>query len=121
MSEGQYLTTLIGVEQPFKVILAGTGATTLVTAGQNGTRVTVIRCANVTANTPTLALGVLSADGISTYRLRGVVAMTAGQVYKDYDVRLLPGEKLQAQAGTGNEIHCTGLYVDPPRMLSTPG
>lgn len=112
----EYLTSLVGIEGAFKAVLTGTGAVTLLTAGANGTRVTLIRAVNVTANTPTLALGILSADGLSTFRLRGVVAMTAGQVYvDDFGARLLPGEKLVAQAGAGNEVHCTGLYVDPPR------
>ncbi len=118
----EYLTSLVGIEGPFKAILSTTGATTLLTAGANGTRVTLIRATNVTTNTPTLALGILSADGLTTYRLRGAIAMTSGQVYVDEDgARLLAGEKLVAQAGTGNEVHVTGLYVDPSRgPRSTP-
>ena len=42
-------------------------------------------------------------------------ALTAGQVYKDYDIKLFRGEKLRATASVSNSVDVTGLYVDISR------
>lgn len=109
-----YLTTFFGVEQPFKQSLTTTSAVALVTAGSNGARVTLVRASEKAGGTPTLTLDILASDGVTSYSLH-TKALTAGQVYRETDVRLLGGEKLRATASVSNQVDVTGLYVTPPR------
>lgn len=86
----------------------------LVTAGNNGARVTVIRAAEISAvSTTTLRLEIVTAT--STFQIRGAKALAAHEVYQDFDVRLLKGEVLRAVASTSSAVHITGLYVEPSR------
>lgn len=105
-----YLTTPNGIEKPFHEKLSTTNAVALVTAGSASARVTIMRAAEMAGGTPTLQLDVLNSDGVTAYMLR-TGAMTARQVYIDYDVRLLAGEKLRATASVSNQVDVTGLYV----------
>lgn len=108
-----YLSTPSGNEQQFKVVLTTTGVTTLVTGGDNGARVTLVRAAEVAGATPTLRLEVW--DGSTAYQIKGAKALTAYEVYQDFDIRLLRGEVLRAVASAADQIHITGLYVDITR------
>lgn len=108
-----YLSTPAGNEQQFKAVLTTTAATTLVTAGDNGARVTLIRATEVAGATPTLILSIF--DGTTSYQLRGAKALTAYEVYQDFDVRLLRNEILRAQASAANQVHITGLFLDIQR------
>jgi hypothetical protein len=107
-----FLSTPAGNEQPFKFVLAATTVTTLVTAGDNGARVTLVRIAETAGTLATVRLEIW--NGTTAYIIKGAKALTAHEVYKDFDIRLLKGEVLRAEASlTG--VHITGLYVDISR------
>lgn len=108
-----YLSTPAGNEQQFRVVLSSTGVTELVTGGDNGARVTLVRAAEVAGATPTLRLEIW--DGSTAYQIKGAKALEPHEVYQDFDIRLLRGDVLRAQASAADEIHITGLYVDITR------
>lgn len=111
-----FLSVPTGNERPFSSLMTTTAAVALVTAGDNGARVTLIRAAEIAGTSvTTLRLDVLNAAGTSSVQIRGAKALTAHEVYQDYDVRLLRGEVLRATASTSTGVNITGLYVENPR------
>lgn len=109
-----------GVENPIRVRLTSASVTPIVTvpaagtSGGNRKKVLGLRCAAATgAGTPTFVLDILGADGSTVYILRGNSALSAGEVYRESDILLLPGETLRGTAST--EVDVTGSYIDYPR------
>lgn len=111
-----YLSVPSGNEKPFSSMMTTTSAVALVTGGNNGARVTVIRAAEIAGTSvTTLKLDILNAAATSAVQIRGAKALAAHEVYQDFDVRLLKGEVLRATASTSTGVHISGLYVENPR------
>jgi hypothetical protein len=102
VSSSAAYSTDTGNEQPIRVKLAAATLTILAVpsagaSGSNRKKVLWLRCAEQTgAGTPTLKLDILGADGSTVYVVRGVSALSAGEVYREADILLLPGETLRA-------------------------
>jgi hypothetical protein len=85
-------------------------------SGSNRKKVLMLRCAAATgAGTPTLLLEIVKANGVApaaagTYVLRGNSALSAGEVYRETDILLLPGDVLRGTAST--QVDVTGSYID---------
>jgi hypothetical protein len=110
-----YLTTLFGNEQPFSSRMTTTDAVALVSGGNNGARVTLIRVAEVAAvSSTTLRLDILDRAGTSSVQIRPAKALAVGEVYRETDVRLMKGEVLRATASISSGVNITGLYIKPP-------
>ena len=106
-----------GIERPIrKRLTLGTVETILAvpaagSKGSNQKKVLILRCAAETgAGTPTLILDVLGSDGSTVYVLRGNSALSAGEVYREVDIVLSPGEILRGTASTA--VSVTGSYID---------
>lgn len=106
-----------GNELPIRVQLTSASATAILTvpaagaSASNRKKVLWLRCAAATgAGTPTFALDILGADGATVYILRGNSAFGAGEVYRETDILLMPGETLRGTAST--QVDVTGSYLD---------
>ncbi len=116
-------STPAGIETPIRVRLTGAGVTTILAVpaagskGSNQKKVLNLRCATITGvGTPTFVLDILGADTTTVYILRGNSAFAAGEVYREIDILLLPGETLRGTAST--QVDITGSYVDIGRGSS---
>jgi hypothetical protein len=104
-----------GREAPIKEILPGS-AQVLYTAGDNGATIVGLRIAEVAAATPTVTLDVH--DGSTAYELAHLRAFTAKETWNaitldGVPVVLLPGESLRATASAANQLHATGVVIEP--------
>jgi hypothetical protein len=115
VSSSAAYSTDTGAEQPLRA--QASGLTTILAvpsagaSGSNRKKVLWLRCAEQTgAGTPTLKLDILGADGSTVYVVRGVSALSAGEVYREADILLLPGETLRATASS--QVDITGSYLD---------
>ncbi len=110
-------TTTLGNEMPIRVRLTSASVTPILTvpaagsAQSNRKKVLWLRCAAATgAGTPTFKLEILGSDGSTIYVLRGDSAFSAGEVYRETDILLQPGESLRGTAST--QVDVTGSYID---------
>ena len=106
------------IERPLRKRLTSGAAETILavpaagSSGSNSKKVLYLRCAVESAGgTPNLTLDILGADGSTVYVLRSASALTAGEVYREVDIMLLPGETLRGTCSTG-AISVTGQYLD---------
>jgi len=104
------------IEKPIRKRLTSGGAETILSvpsggsAGSNAKKVLYLRCAvESAAGTPNFTLDVY--DGTNTYILRSSSALSAGEVYREVDILLSPGESLRGTCSTG-AISVTGQYLD---------
>jgi hypothetical protein len=123
-SSAAFFTTA-GNEQPISVVLPATVLTTILTvpaadaSGGNRKKVLWLRFSPSTgAGTPTLLIELVRTVGTApsatgTFVIRGNSALTAGEVYRESDILLMPGDTLRATAST--ETHVTGQYIDQGR------
>jgi hypothetical protein len=106
-----------GRQSPFKAKLT-TGGIDLVTAGENGAIVSMLRIAEVAAATPTVTVAIVDADGVTTHILNYLRPFAAKESFKAIvggeEVVLLKGEKLRATASADNQLHATGFWIEPP-------
>lgn len=118
-SSAAYVST--GPEQPISVSF--TTVTTILSvpaasaSASNRKKVLLLRCAAATgAGTPTLLLELVRANSDSvgavagTFVLRGNSALSAGEVYRETDILLMPGDTLRGTAST--QVDVTGQYID---------
>lgn len=110
-----------GTEQPISVSF--TTITTILSvpaaaaSGSNRKKILILRCAAATgAGTPTLKLEILRASG-TAYVIRGDSALSAGEVYRETDILLMPGDLLRGTAST--QVDVTGQYIDLGRGPGT--
>lgn len=104
-----------GREAPIKAILGNT-VQTLYTAGQNGATILALRIAEVAGATPTVTLDVYT--GTTAYEIDHLKPFTAKESWEaiktdGVPVVLLPGELLRATASAANQLHVTGVVVEP--------
>jgi hypothetical protein len=125
VSSSAAYSTDTGNEQPIRVKLAAATLTTLLAvpaaaaSGSNRKKVLWLRCAETSGTgTPTLTLDILGSDGLTAYVVRGPSALTAGEVYREADILLLPGETLRGTASTTTDV--TGSYLDIGRGPGIP-
>ena len=107
----------IGREAPIKAILPNS-TEVLFTAGQNGATILALRIAEVANATPTVTLDVH--NGTTAYELNHLRAFTAKETWEaiktdGVPVVLLPGETLRATASAANQLHVTGVAIEPPQ------
>ena len=104
-----------GREAPIKDILPNS-LRTLYTAGNNGATIVALRIAEVAAATPTVTLDVY--NGTTAYEVAHLRAFTAKEMWNaitldGVPIVLLPGEVLRALASAANQLHVTGVVVEP--------
>ena len=110
----------IGREAPISQKLTDDSYTTLVTAGDNGGTVLGLRVSEIAGSTPTIIIDVYDGTN-SVVELCNGRAFTAREVWEPIraegvPVVLLPGHSLRAKASTGNQLHCTGVHIEPPQL-----
>lgn len=110
-----YLSTPSGNEAPFSSLNTST-TVNLVTAGNNGARVTLLRCAEINGvSSTTLQVEVVPAAATTATQIRSSSALGVREVWKEYDIRLLRGEVLRAVTSISSGAHFSGLVVIPPK------
>jgi hypothetical protein len=104
-----------GVLKTSPVILTGTGATAIVTAGNDPAIVEYVRLTEVAGSTPTVILDIYDiATTTVLAKVRGTLALTAHGSQTDRDsIVLEPGQSLRATASAGNQVHVTATYTIP--------
>ena len=115
-SSSAAFTSQNSVERPIRKRLTSGAAETILSvpsggsAGSNAKKVLYLRCTvEAAAGTPNFTLDIY--DGTNTYILRPALAMSAGEVYREVDILLSPGESLRGTCSTG-AITVTGQYLD---------
>lgn len=104
--------TQAGILKTATVALDSTNATTIVNGGSTGCTVEYVRAVEMANSTATLILDIYRSS--TSYKIRGVKAMAAYEVYVDNNpIQLEAGDLLRATAGTADKIHVTASYTVP--------
>jgi len=91
----------------------------VLTAGNNGCTLVGLRVSEVAGSTPTLILDITDRSGAVVVQICNLRAFAAHEIWEPITLHgvpvvLLPGWQVRAKASAGNQLHLTGVYVDPP-------